>query len=110
MPWVRKVWIVGDRPAFLTDDTSVAEHVPQRYVARIGDFQTPVTNFFHMLFRPRYHSLLKQTDRRACRYFRIRPICKTRAYCHFDCFSSTKQAGRPKGHSQSALSAPVGTE
>ena len=50
MPWVRKVWIFGDRPAFLADDTSIVEHVPQRYVARIGDFQTPVTNFFHMLF------------------------------------------------------------
>ena len=43
MPWVRKVWIFGDRPAFLTDNQSLAEHVPQRYVARMGDFPTPVT-------------------------------------------------------------------
>lgn len=50
MPWVRKVWIFGDRPAFLTDDASLVQHVPHHYVARVGDFRTPVTNFFHMLF------------------------------------------------------------
>ncbi len=50
MPWVRKVWIFGDRPVFLSDDTSVVEHVPHKYVARAGNFRTPVTNFFHLLF------------------------------------------------------------
>ena len=59
LPWVRKVWIFGDRPSFLTDDTSIAEHVPQRYVARIGEFQTPVTNFFQMLF---LSSLIPELD------------------------------------------------
>ena len=37
----------------------LAEHVPQRYVARIGEFQTPVTNFFHMLF---LSSLIPELD------------------------------------------------
>jgi hypothetical protein len=49
-PWIRKVWIFGDRPAFLTDDRTVAEHVPHEYVARVGDFRTPVTNFFLMFY------------------------------------------------------------
>ena len=39
---LRKVWIFGDRPAFLTDDESLIEHVPHSAVARIGDFPTPV--------------------------------------------------------------------
>lgn len=47
---VGKVWIFGDRPTFLSDDTSVVEHVSQSVVARIGDFPTPVTNFFQMMF------------------------------------------------------------
>jgi hypothetical protein len=50
MPWVRKVWIVGDRPEFLTGDTSLIQHVPHEYAARVGNFRTPVTNLFLQIF------------------------------------------------------------
>ena len=50
MPWVRKVWIFGDRPVFLTDDISRIQHVPHEYAARVGPFKTPVTNFFLLFF------------------------------------------------------------
>jgi hypothetical protein len=49
-PYIRKVWIFGDRPAFLSDDTSLIEHVPHSYITRSGSFRTPVTNFFLMLY------------------------------------------------------------
>jgi len=49
-PWIRKVWIYGDRPHFLTDDTSIAEHVPHETTARILGVKTPVTNFFLLMF------------------------------------------------------------
>ena len=53
-PWIRKVWIFGDRPSFLSEDTQIIEHVPHDYVARIGNYRTPVTNFF-LMFYLSYH-------------------------------------------------------
>jgi|GEM_PF-6833721 len=50
MPWINKVWIFGDRPSFLSTDTSIVEHVPHEYVARVGPFRTPVTNFFLLFY------------------------------------------------------------
>lgn len=50
LPWAGKVWVFGDRPDFLSEDTSLISHVPHRYVTRIGEYKTPVTNFFLMLF------------------------------------------------------------
>jgi hypothetical protein len=49
-PYIRKVWIFGDRLAFLSDDTSFVEHVPHSYITRSGSFRTPVTNFFLLLY------------------------------------------------------------
>jgi len=49
-PYIRKVWIFGDRPAFLSDDPALIQHVPHSYVTRIGHFRAPVTNFFQLLF------------------------------------------------------------
>jgi hypothetical protein len=49
-PYIRKVWVFGDRPAFLSDDASVIEHVPHSYITRSGSFRTPVTNFFLLLY------------------------------------------------------------
>ena len=49
-PYIRKVWIFGDRPAFLSDDSSMIEHVPHSYITRTGSFRTPVTNFFLLLY------------------------------------------------------------
>ncbi|MFT5327512.1 MAG: hypothetical protein ACI8P0_005404 [Planctomycetaceae bacterium] len=48
MPWIRKVWIFGDRPQFLVDDQHLIEHIPHEYMARVGDYRTPLTNFFLM--------------------------------------------------------------
>ena len=53
-PWIRKVWIFGDKPVFLSDDTSLIEHVPHEYAARVGKYRTPVTNFF-LMFWLAYH-------------------------------------------------------
>lgn len=49
-PFIRKVWIFGDRPDFIGNDTKLIEHVPHEYVARIGDFRTPIRNTFLMVF------------------------------------------------------------
>ena len=49
-PWVRKVWIFGDRPEWLADDTSVVEHVPHEYMARLSRWKLPLRNHFLMLF------------------------------------------------------------
>ncbi len=50
LPWIRKVWIFGDRPAWLTDDTVLAEHVPHESLAWIAGRRTPVRNQFVMMF------------------------------------------------------------
>jgi hypothetical protein len=50
VPFVRKVWIFGDRPAFLSPDKSLIEHVPHGYLAPLFGFQTPVRSDFLMLF------------------------------------------------------------
>ena len=50
MSWIRKVWIFGDRPEFLTDDTSLVQHVPHEYIAWVGPWKVPVTNFFLTCF------------------------------------------------------------
>ena len=49
-PWIHKVWILGDRPAFLTHDVRVAEHMPDDLMAWVGPYQTPVRNFFLMFY------------------------------------------------------------
>lgn len=49
MPWVRKVWIFGDRPRFLSDNKDLVEHVPHEYLAPLLGCRTPVTNTFLML-------------------------------------------------------------
>lgn len=50
MPYVRKVWIYGDRPYFLSDDVSVVEHVPHEATSRVLGVRTPVRNFFLLMF------------------------------------------------------------
>ncbi|MCA9067552.1 MAG: hypothetical protein KDA84_01425 [Planctomycetaceae bacterium] len=49
-PAVGKIWIFGDRPAFLSNDTKLIEHVPHDYVAGVTGFRTPITNYFQLLF------------------------------------------------------------
>jgi hypothetical protein len=45
-PYIRKVWILGDRPGFISDDTSVIEAVPESYLAPVLGVKTPVRNAF----------------------------------------------------------------
>jgi hypothetical protein len=49
-PYIRKVWIYGDRPGFLTDDASLVEHVPHEATAGVLGVKTPVINFFLLMF------------------------------------------------------------
>jgi len=49
LPFIRKVWIFGDRPSFLSDDTSIVEQVPHEYMAPLLGYRTPVRNDFLML-------------------------------------------------------------
>lgn len=50
LPYIRKVWIFGDQPAFLSDDRAIIEHVPQEYTAGIGQYRLPVVNLFLQIF------------------------------------------------------------
>jgi hypothetical protein len=45
-PYIRKVWIFGDRPSFISDDTSLIEHVLEEYMAPILGVKTPIRNGF----------------------------------------------------------------
>jgi len=65
MPWIRKVWIFGDRPRFLSNDQTIIEHVPHEYLARIGRYRTPVTNSFIMGF---LSSLIPDLDEEFLRF------------------------------------------
>jgi hypothetical protein len=49
-PYIRKVWIFGDKPPFMADDTSIIEHVPHEATARAIGVKTPVVNFFLLTF------------------------------------------------------------
>jgi hypothetical protein len=49
-PWLRKVWIFGDRPEWLAEDRRAIEHVPHEAMARLGRWKTPLRNHFLMLF------------------------------------------------------------
>ena len=48
-PWLRKVWIFGERPEFLTADTSIVEHVPHSAVADRFAVKTPIVNMFDLV-------------------------------------------------------------
>lgn len=50
LPFVRKVWIFGDRPAFLSEDKSIVEHIPHSYMAPLLGYKTPVRNDFLLVF------------------------------------------------------------
>lgn len=50
LPYIRKVWIYGDKPYFISEDTSFIEHVPHEATARAFCVKTPVINFFLLTF------------------------------------------------------------
>jgi hypothetical protein len=50
MPWVRRVVVFGDRPAFLAGPESGVLHVPHERIAWVGNYKSPVTNFFLMFY------------------------------------------------------------
>ncbi len=49
-PYIRRVWIFGDRLGFTSDDPSLIEQIPHSYISRSGSFNTPVTSFFLLLY------------------------------------------------------------
>jgi len=49
-PWIRKIWVFGDRPAFLSSEARIIESVPHELLAWIGGFRTPVRSTFLMFF------------------------------------------------------------
>lgn len=49
-PWVRKVWVFGDRPAWLAADRGKIEHAPHEDTAWIVGCASPVVNTFLMLY------------------------------------------------------------
>lgn len=55
LAWVRKVWVFGDRPEFLSDDKSRIEHVPWEAVAWLRHVRVPVRNFFLQCFLVAQH-------------------------------------------------------
>ena len=55
LAWIRKVWVFGDRPEFLSDDTRIIEHVPWEAVAWLRHVQAPVRNFFLQCFLVAQH-------------------------------------------------------
>ena len=50
LPFIRKVWIFGDRPEFLSPDKRIVEHVPHGYLAPLFSYQAPVRSDFLMQF------------------------------------------------------------
>ena len=50
LPFIRKVWIFGDRPEFLSADKRLVEHVPHEYLAPLFGYRTPVRSDFLMQF------------------------------------------------------------
>ncbi len=50
LPFIRKVWIFGDRPEFISSDKSLIEHVPHAYLVPLFGFRTPVRSDFLMQF------------------------------------------------------------
>lgn len=48
-PYIRKVWIFGDRPDFISNDFTIIEHVSHETIAPLLRIQTPIRNFFLMM-------------------------------------------------------------
>ncbi len=50
VPYIRKVWIFGDKPTFLSEDSSLIEHVPHGAVVGPFGFKVPVCNIFLLTY------------------------------------------------------------
>jgi hypothetical protein len=48
LPFIRKVWIFGDKPAFLSDDKTIVEHVPHAYIAPLLNCKLPVQSEMYL--------------------------------------------------------------
>jgi len=48
-PYIRKVWIFGDRPNFIADDASAVEHVSEDYAAHLLGVTPPVSSMFLLI-------------------------------------------------------------
>jgi hypothetical protein len=80
MPFIRKIWIFGDRPAFLSNNTQIVEHVSWEAVAWLVHAKTPVKNFFLQCFLASMHPQVDFEFLLFCDdYFILRPISEAMA-------------------------------
>lgn len=57
-PWLGKVWIFGDRPAWITSDTGLVEHLAHDSIAWLPGYKTPLRNTFLMMLCAAIHPRL----------------------------------------------------
>lgn len=57
-PWIGKVWIFGDRPAWITADTVRIEHLSHDSIAWLPGYKTPLRNTFLMMVCAAIHPRL----------------------------------------------------
>ncbi len=43
------MWVFGDNPGFISDDTSLIEHVPEDYTAHMLGLRPPIRNMFLLM-------------------------------------------------------------
>jgi Stealth protein CR2, conserved region 2 len=97
-PYVRKIWIFGDRPAFMSDDTSVIEHIAEDYTAHILGANPPIRNMFlRMVLSSFIPDLTFEYLYFSDDYFLLRdyPIDDARKDRFFE--DLTVETGRPRG-------------
>ena len=49
-PWIKKVWVFGDCPSFITNNKTVIEHIPHFPLASVLGLRVPVVNYFLLIF------------------------------------------------------------
>ncbi len=50
LSFIRKVWVFGDKPEFMSGDKSLIEHLGHGYIAPLLGYRLPVRNDFLLLF------------------------------------------------------------
>jgi len=97
VPWVEKVWILGDRPAWLTSDTELLTVVPHAgLVGRFG-WEGAQTNFFRLMVLGAAIGGLSEEFLLMCDdYVLLDTLTESdarREWCHKDLAGETKREG-----------------
>jgi hypothetical protein len=85
LPFIRKVWIFGDKPAFLSADKSIVEHVPHAYIAQLIGCKLPVQSEMYLfLLASLLPDLSNEFVKFSDDYFILQPLtreqlCRARA-------------------------------